>query len=109
MGDIQGYTALCQLVPYTEVPALRWPRDPCTGSTNALLESPRVKDNIILEMAKQKKSKKKKCFSPTCYFQFSADDRKKRHTQKLKEKQIQNRCQEILCSPEEEKIDEKNI
>lgn len=35
-----------------------------------------------------------------CYFQFSADDRKKSHAQKLKEKQIQNRCQEILCSPE---------
>lgn len=58
MGDIQGYTALCQSVPYTEVPALRWSRDPCTGSTNALLESLRVKDNIILEMAKQKKVKK---------------------------------------------------
>jgi hypothetical protein len=34
---------------------------------------------------------------------------KKRYIQKLKEKQIQNRCQEILCSLVGENKDEKNI
>lgn len=83
-------------LPWREVATSPWPRDPRTGSANALLESPEVKGSIFLEMARNTST-------PYVIFQFGADDRKKRHTQKLKEKQIQNRCQEILCSPEEEK------
>lgn len=68
--------------PNTEGAVLPWPNGLGASSTKALSESLEVKRNIIPEMTK------KMPIDPTCYFQFSSDDRKRRHTQKLKEKQI---------------------
>ena len=55
-----------------------------------------MKGNTTLEMVQ----KKKKNPSTQHAIFNSVQMIGKRHTQKLKEKQIQNRCQEILCSPE---------
>lgn len=80
--------------------AWQWPHDPQRHSSHTLSEFPGVKGNITLEMVQ----KKKKQHPSTQHAIFNSVQMiGKRHTQKLKEKQIQNRCQEILCSLEEGK------